>query len=362
MADNLGLPTATSQQISDYWNANKANPQAIYDGLQQTNTSISQAAAAAGMSVPQFNQYLLGPTMADATNSNNIQRLDGTSTNMLGVQNKAPDGAYQSRLLDDPMFGFYGANGAGAPAGTPSGSAGGAYGAGGGGGGSGGTNPYLQGMGQNIINQMTENFTRNQMPALRSGAMAAGGFGGSRQGVIEANGLNDLNRGIGQNLTNMYGQDWTNQQNRNLQDKSINNSYDLGSRSLNNQYDLGLRSNDLGFASLDANIANSNFSNQLNAAKFGLNATNAQNNQTGAGIQAGTDIQQTPQKYQQYFSNQANQAGGQGGSSTGTQTGASNPYAAAIGGGVMGYDLYKQYQNSQPQATPSNYAQPSRFY
>jgi len=174
MADNLGLPTATSQQISDYWNANKNNPQAIYDGLQQTNTSISQAAAAAGMSVPQFNQYLLGPTMADATNSNNIQRLDGTSTNMLGVQNTSAPGAYQSRLQDDPMFGFYGANGAGAPAGTPSGgAAGGAYGAGGGGGGGGGTNPYLQGMGQNIINQLAQSNPRDHidLPRLLTEAM-----------------------------------------------------------------------------------------------------------------------------------------------------------------------------------------------
>jgi hypothetical protein len=207
-------------------------------------------------------------------------------------------------------------------------------------------------MGQSIIDQMTENYTRNQLPASRSGAMAAGGFGGSRQGVVEANGLQDLNRGIGQALTGMYGQDWTNAQNRGLQQQSINNSYDLGSRGLNNQYELGLRSNDLGFAGLDANIANSNFNNQLNAANFGINATNSMNQQTGAGIQAGTDIQQTPMRYAKYFGDQANQAGGQGGSSTGTQTGSSNPWVGAVGGGMAGWDLYQQYLKSQPKTGP----------
>jgi len=212
---------------------------------------------------------------------------------------------------------------------------------------SGGQNPYLQQQGQDIIRQMTDNYNRNELPAMRSGAMAAGGFGGSRQGVVEANGLNDLNRGIGQNLTNLYGQDWTNGQNRNLQQQSINNSYDLGSRGLINQYDLGLRSSDLGFANLDANIANSNFSNQLNAANFGLNATNAMNGQTGSAIQAGTNVQRTPMDYHNYFTNAANNAGGLGGNTTGSQTSGSNPYASMAGGAMMGYDLYKQW--NQPQ-------------
>lgn len=211
----------------------------------------------------------------------------------------------------------------------------------------GGQNPYLADMGKNMVSQMQENYTRNQAPLARSGAMAAGGFGGSRQGIAEANGLKDLNRGISQGLTSLYGTDWTNAQNRNLQQQSINNSYDLGSRGLNNQYDLGLRSSDLGFANLDANIANSNFSNQLNAANFGLNATNAMNGKTGAAIQAGTNVQRTPMDYHNYFTNAANNAGGLGGNTTGSQTSGSNPYASMAGGAMMGYDLYKRW--NQPQ-------------
>jgi hypothetical protein len=191
------------------------------------------------------------------------------------------------------------------------------YGGSQGGGAAGGTNPYLQGMGQSIIDQMTENYTRNQLPASRSGAMAAGGFGGSRQGVVEANGLQDLNRGIGQNLTNLYGQDWTNAQNRGLQQQSINNSYDLG-----------LRSNDLGFANLDSN------NNQFGQT-FGLNVLNAQNNWANQGVQNANSMQNAPIDYARYFNGQTSQMAGQGGTQTNTQTNPGNPYIGALGGAQL---------------------------
>ena len=182
---------------------------------------------------------------------------------------------------------------------------------------SGNYNPYLKEMGNTIVNQMTDNYNRNQLPAMRSGAVAAGGFGGSRQGVVEANGLNDLNRGIGQNLTNLYGQDWTNAQNRNLQQQSINNSYDLG-----------LKSNDLGYANLDSN-------NQQFGANYGLNVLNAQNQWAQNGVQATTNMQNTPANYQTMFNQQQNQIAGQGGTSTNTQNNQGNPWLGALGGAQM---------------------------
>lgn len=185
----------------------------------------------------------------------------------------------------------------------------------------GGTNPYLKGMGDTIVNQMTDNYNRNQLPAMRSGAMAAGGFGGSRQGVVEANGLRDLNLGIGQNLTNLYGQDWTNSQNRNLQQQSINNSYDLG-----------LKSNDLGFANLDSN-------NQQFGANYGLNVMNAQNYWAQQGVQTANGIQNTPIDYSRYFQGQTSQMAGQGGTSTSTQNNQGNPWLGALGG----YQMANQY-------------------
>ena len=182
---------------------------------------------------------------------------------------------------------------------------------------SGNYNPYLKEMGNTIVNQMTDNYNRNQLPAMRSGAVAAGGFGGSRQGVVEANGLNDLNRGIGQNLTNLYGQDWTNAQNRNLQQQSINNSYDLG-----------LKSNDLGYANLDSN-------NQQFGANYGLNVLNAQNQWAQNGVQATTNMQNTPTNYNTMFNNNQNAIAGQGGTSTSTQNNQGNPWLGALGGAQM---------------------------
>ena len=70
-------------------------------------------------------------------------------------------------------------------------------------------NPYLRQMGVGVGNQMFDQWSRNTLPSIRSGAMAAGGFGGSRQGVVEANGINDMNRQYGQALTSMYGNDWS---------------------------------------------------------------------------------------------------------------------------------------------------------
>lgn len=174
-------------------------------------------------------------------------------------------------------------------------------------------NPYLPQMAQGITQQMTDNWTRNLAPSIRSGAMAAGGFGGSRQGVVEANGLRDLNTSLGQNLTNLYGTDYNNQMNRNMQ-----------------QYQTDTSAN-LGYANLDSN--NAQF-----GANYGLNALNAQNTWALNGVNAANQIQNTPIDYNRYFSNQANQTAGQGG--TTTQNNQGNPYMTAIGGAMAASRLY----------------------
>ena len=193
-------------------------------------------------------------------------------------------------------------------------------------------NPYLGQMGRDIGSQMFDNWSRTQMPSIRSGAMAAGGFGGSRQGVVEANGMNDMNRQYGQALTSMYGNDWSQQQGRNLQQQGINNSYDLG-----------LRSSDLGFANLDANINQNNFGNQMQAANFGLGVYNTLNNQTQQGINAGTNIQNTPLDYQKYFTNSANGVGSGYSTDTTSQTNQGNPWLGALGGAQIGNQIQKNW-------------------
>lgn len=193
-------------------------------------------------------------------------------------------------------------------------------------------NPYLDKMAAGVTSQMNDNWQRNQLPSIRSGAMAAGGFGGSRQGVVEANGLNDMNRSLGQNLTNLYGSDYNNAMGRGLQQQSINNSYDLG-----------LRSSDLGFSNLDANINQNNFNNQLASANFGMGVYNTLNNQTQAGIQAGTNVQNTPLDYQKYFTNSANGVGSGYGTSNTSQTNTGNPWLGALGGAQIGNQIQKNW-------------------
>lgn len=182
----------------------------------------------------------------------------------------------------------------------------------------GGGNPYLQQQADAITNQVNQNWTRVQQPSIRSGAMAAGGFGGSRQGVVEANALNDINQGLSNSLANLYGTDWTNAQNRGLQQQQITNSYNLGLGNLA-----------LGNDTLDANIYNSNFANQMASANFGLNAYNTMMGYGQQGINGATTIQNTPLQYQQYFNNAYNAGGGQGGTSTSVQGTTSNPWMTA---------------------------------
>lgn len=207
-------------------------------------------------------------------------------------------------------------------------------GGGGGGGGSSlsGSNPYLQPYGQYITDQMTNNFARRVMPSIASGAMASGAFGGSRQGVVEANAMNDLNQQIGGALANLGAQNYQ-------ADRS---------------YDLGLRGNDLGFAGLDAQIAQNNFNNQMTGAQFGQGIWNQNmaNNQTG--INAGTNIQNTPRDYWSQFANQYNSIGQGYGSTTGSSNQSGNPIMGALGGAQLGSRLGSMWGSSPNAAGGSN--------
>jgi hypothetical protein len=185
----------------------------------------------------------------------------------------------------------------------------------------GSTNPYLQDMGNVLASQMTSNFNRNVLPQVASRMAATGGFGGSRQGVIEANAMNDLNNQIGGALTNLYGQGYQT-------DRS---------------YDLGLRGNDLGYANLDAQIAQNNFNNQLTGANFGLGLYDRLQVGNQAGLGAGTNIQNTPMDYWQRFGNQYNSIGQGFGTQTSQQQG--NPFMGALGGAQLGSRIGSYFGN-----------------
>ena len=103
--------------------------------------------------------------------------------------------------------------------------------------------------------------------------------------------MGNAQTGLNSALANMYSQGYA-------QDQS---------------YDLGLRSNDLGYANLDANINNSNFSNQMQGANFGLSVYDRMNGYGQQDIQNSTNMQNTPMNYFNQFNNNANQIAGQGG-------------------------------------------------
>ncbi|MDE2415251.1 MAG: hypothetical protein KGM60_10880 [Comamonadaceae bacterium] len=187
-----------------------------------------------------------------------------------------------------------------------------------------GMNPYLQQAMDATSNNATQNWNHTIKPAIASQAMAAGGYGGSRQGVIESNSANDLNQGLSNALSNLAF-----------------NGYNSGL-----QYDLGLRNNalgfgnlDLGYANLDRTINNDNIANQMQGANLGLNVYDRlmQNNQTG--LNAGTNIQNTPLNYWSQITNGINGVGSGYGTSTGTTNVQGNPLLGAMGGAQLGSQL-----------------------
>lgn len=61
------------------------------------------------------------------------------------------------------------------------------------------SNPYLQAAKQATANQVTQNLTENQLPAIRTGSTQAGGMysgGGSRQGIAEGLAIGRTNQGL----------------------------------------------------------------------------------------------------------------------------------------------------------------------
>lgn len=187
-----------------------------------------------------------------------------------------------------------------------------------------GQNPYLQQMGDALTSTMTNNWRRNVQPQMASSAMATGGYGGSRQGVIEANSANDLNQGIGSALAGLYGNGYN---------TALN--YDLGVK--NNQ--LGFGNLGLGYANLDRQINNDNNNWQLQGANFGMGVYNQMQQNNQAGIQSGTNIQNTPMNYWSQFGNQANSFGQGYGTTTGNTSQQGSPIMGALGGAQLGSQI-----------------------
>lgn len=302
---SIGIRDPRNTNSTSYMRDNRWTP----NGIQGNNNSAMYAAMpfGGGGGVQGANTYSTRPQQVDAQ-GNPI----GGGQGQRGVAASFNQGVSGNNGVSNPTPGWNQLGGAGG------GGGGGVSGSWSSGGGSMSSNfamnPYLQQMGDMMAGTMTNNWQRQVQPQIASGAMAAGGYGGSRQGVVEANSANDLNNGIGSALAILYG-----------------NGYNTGL-----QYDLGLKNNQLGYANLDRNISNDNNHWQLQGANFGLGIYDRLQQGNQLGLNAGTNMQNTPMNYWNNFSNGANSIGQGYGTSTGTQNMPGSPVMGALGGAQLG--------------------------
>lgn len=320
---SIGIKDPKNTNSTSYMRDNRWTP----NGIQGNNNSAMYAAMPfGGGGVQGANSYSTHPLQVDAQ-GNPIGGGQGQS----GVASSFNQGVSGNNGVSNPTPGW-----------NQLGGAGGGGGGAGGGSGSGsmsttfGMNPYLQEMGDRMAGTMTNNWQRQVQPQIASGAMATGGYGGSRQGVVEANSANDLNNGIGAALASLYG-----------------NGYNTGL-----QYDLGLKNNQLGYANLDRNISNDNNNWQLQGANFGLGIYDRLQQGNQLGLNAGTNMQNTPMNYWSQFSNGANSIGNGYGTSTGSQNMPGNPLMGAIGGAQLGSQFANWWGSGNGGASNNNFWSP----
>lgn len=194
---------------------------------------------------------------------------------------------------------------------------------GGGGSSGGGSNPYLGGMASEIQRRSDQSLGRG-LNGIRSQYSGVGGLGGSRQGVAEGLAIQGSQDSLQGNLTNLYGSDWTNQQNRNLQQQGLDNSYNLG---------MG-------------NLALGNRNTDLSAVNTGFNLFNGGNTgylSQGQGVYGvGNTQQQAPWQVINNASGAYSPYTGYGATNTGTSTaggGAMGVAGGALAGNVLGRNL-----------------------
>ena len=324
--------SASQQQgIADAFNQYRNDPATLKSLMAQTGVSAQHIANIVGMDPYEVNSIVNPPTIYTSAQRGQTQPGDGRDwIGMMedaGWANRAPA---PSGTGAQPGGGMGGAGNAGG------GMGGGASSSAGGGMSTTGQNPYLQQMGDALTSTMTNNWQRNVQPQIASSAMATGGYGGSRQGVIEANSANDLNQGIGSALAGLYGNGYN---------TALN--YDLGVK--NNQ--LGFGNLGLNYANLDRQINNDNNNWQLQGANFGLGVYNQQQQNNQAGIQSGTNIQNTPMNYWSQFGNQANSFGQGYGTTTGNTSQQGSPIMGALGGAQLGSQIGNWWNSNSNSGT-----------
>lgn len=163
------------------------------------------------------------------------------------------------------------------------------YGGGGGGapGPSPAANPYMGGQ-VDYLRQQSDFALGQNLNGIRSNAVGVGGLGGTRQGVAQGVATGLANQGYTGAVAGMLGQDWTNQQNRDLQNRGLDvqmRGQDIGWQNQTNQYGLQRDALD---SQLVTNGINQSWAPIINAGNLysqlgGGSVTNSTN--TGGGLQ-----------------------------------------------------------------------------
>lgn len=213
--------------------------------------------------------------------------------------------------------------GGGAPQGSPQGPSGqSAF----------GQSPWVQQTANALTAQSNQNLAQNVMPGIRSGAQSAGQFGGSRQGIAEGVAAGNAQTGLNSALASLYGNAYGMDQNASLQNKSLDNSYNLGlgNLALGNQGQMqnfytNQRGQDLSQTQLGANIFGSG-----NQGNLGI----------GQGQYAlGQTAQNAPLTSVQNYNSTISPFTGFGQSSTQTSSGGGGGAQGVIGGALAGAQL-----------------------
>lgn len=149
---------------------------------------------------------------------------------------------------------------------------------------------------------MTDNLTRNVLPSIRGGAIAAGQYGGSRQGIAEGNALSDFTKQLNQSNTQIGLANSANTANalagayENGQNRALSATQGLGAQQYNVAQQNAATRNQAEFMNVgshnDILKTNAGMQQQNNQFNAGLGQANSQFN-AGLNQQAGLANQQS---------------------------------------------------------------------
>lgn len=214
-------------------------------------------------------------------------------------------------------------------------------------------NPYLRDQMAALTGQYQQSFLQNTAPQLRAGAMASGQYGGSRQGIAEGIAQGNAATGLASALGQLQAGTYQTDTNNWLQNKSLNNSYNLGLGNLGlgyynagNNFALGQGQLALTNQGQNQNFYTNQRNTDLQQMQLGASLANGGiAGQQGIGqgqYNTGNVYQQAPMQAINSYNGAITPYTGYGQSSTTTGGGG---MSGAIGGGLAGLNIGNRLAN-----------------